>query len=129
MQNSHTGHWLSSSNAVQEPLQEEDLICNPFSPELAGYLDWDGDEESTPRWKLLPAKDKPARCQDPPDWTELLKLADDADFQLDSDPALALRNKTILILGDSVDRNGLYRLELLFKSCTKRLTPSVTQLI
>jgi len=82
-------------NVLSEP-SNITTICDPFAE--PGFLYWDQQEGSDARW--IPFAEE---CEPAPDWVSLIA-------QRDTERMSFLVNKTILILGDSVDRNGLHQM-------------------
>ena len=103
-----------------------DLICNPYDSH--GYFEWSEATSRTGKWHTFPSLEHP--CPSAPDYFELIQTAfadvpPEPEHQPGSERPFPtrqqkkeaaiqqtnfLRNKTLLILGDSVDRNGLFHL-------------------
>ncbi|KAM0786895.1 hypothetical protein ACM66B_002319 [Microbotryomycetes sp. NB124-2] len=82
-----------------EPDPTLDALCDPFNE--PGFLHYDPDQPMQTKWIPYSPSCEPAR-----DWLSLIanRQVDKLDF---------LVNKTILVLGDSVDRNGLEHLAVM----------------
>jgi hypothetical protein len=95
-------------------MEKPALVCNPYDE--PGYLDWNPQTPRTAQWTTIDD-----RCPKAPEYFQLLKraLADDPP---EPDPVAHeqkqraieatnfLRGKSILLLGDSVDRNALHQI-------------------
>lgn len=92
----------------------EGLVCNPYDE--PGHFIWTEQNSRTATWSLFPSSE----CSPAPDYFASIKLAfeetnaDSPEQQKLKAQAIEetnfLRNKTLLILGDSVDRNALFHL-------------------
>ena len=108
----------TSSDYLQT--QELDLVCNPYDE--PGHLIWNKENSRTATWATFPS----SNCDEAPDYFALLKTAFDdaepANPELAAEKARAiektrfLRNQTLLLLGDSVDRNALFHLSDLMRA-------------
>ncbi|GAA5912095.1 uncharacterized protein JCM6883_007109 [Sporobolomyces salmoneus] len=84
----------SNESRLYSSLQDDaNLVCDPFAE--PGYLHVDDSSPLSTRW--IPFSDT---CEPSPDWISLIASQDLSSLSW-------LANRTILILGDSVDRNGL----------------------
>ncbi|SCV69242.1 BQ2448_2262 [Microbotryum intermedium] len=83
-----------------DPDRLVDKLCDPFAE--PGFLHYDPENPFGTRWIPYPES-----CEPAPDWLSLLAKKDTNRLSF-------LKNRTILILGDSVDRNALHHFAEMF---------------
>ncbi|ORY41111.1 hypothetical protein BCR35DRAFT_311378 [Leucosporidium creatinivorum] len=82
-----------------EPDPTLDALCDPFAE--PGFLHYDPDQPKAAKW--IPYSPS---CEPAPDWLAAFAAQDKEQLSF-------LANRTILVLGDSVDRNGLEHLAVM----------------
>lgn len=99
----------------------DNLVCNPF--DQTGFLNWSDSNPRTAQWVTYPASEEEEACPSAPDYFARIADAftDDpqakepgpAQFKAqqaaEADVAF-LKGKTVLLMGDSVDRNALFHM-------------------